>query len=51
MIPQSYWAGALPCDGFVPYPGHSLCGRSYPSAKMLSVYSTAPADGAAFYVV
>ena len=28
------------------YPGHSLGGRSYPSAEKQSVYSTAPADWA-----
>ena len=34
---------------FVSYPRHSLVGRrSYPSAEILSVYSTTPADRAIF---
>ena len=37
--------GNLPSDCSVSYPGYSL-GRSYPSAEVQSVYSTAPADWA-----
>ena len=41
-IPQSSSiSGASPSDCLVSYPGH-LLGNSYPSAKMQSVYSTAP---------
>ena len=36
--------GALPSDGLMSYPGHSLAGRSNPSAEMQLVYSTAPGD-------
>ena len=39
-IPQSSRTRASPSDGLVSYPGHSL-GRSYPSAKVQSVYFTA----------
>ena len=31
-------------DGFVSYAGHSFGWRSYPSAEMPSMYSTAPDD-------
>ena len=45
-IPQSSSiSGASQSDCLVSYLGHSL-GKSYPSAEMLLVYSTAPADGA-----
>ena len=40
--------GALSSYCLVSFPGHSL-GRSYPSAEMKSVYSTAPADRAEQY--
>ena len=33
-IPQISKSGALPSDGFISYPGHSLGGGSHPSAKM-----------------
>ena len=46
-IPQSSsTAGTSPSNCLVSYPGHSLGGRSYPSAEVQSVYSTAPADWA-----
>ena len=46
-IPQiSSIAGTSPSDCLVSYRGHSLWGGSYPSAKVQSVYSIAPADWA-----
>ena len=43
-IPQSSSiTGTSPSDYLVSYPGHWL-GLSYPSAKMLSVYSAVPVD-------
>ena len=42
-IPSSTWTS--PSDGLVSYTGHSLVGY-YLSAKMQSVYTLAPADGA-----
>ena len=46
-IPQSSSiTGISSSDSLVSYPGHSLGGRSYPSAEVQSVYSTAPADWA-----
>ena len=45
-IPQSFSiTGASPSDCLVLYSGHSL-GKSYPSAEMQLVYSTAPTDWA-----
>ena len=38
--------GTSPSDCLVSYAGHSLEGRSYPSAELLSVHSTVPADWA-----
>ena len=50
-IPQSSsTARTSPSDCLVSYPGHSL-GGSYPSAKVQSVYSTAPADWANIYLI
>ena len=46
-IPQSSTiTGISPSDCLVSFPGHllSVCGGSYPSAEVQSVYSTAPAD-------
>ena len=44
-IPQSSnITETLPSDCLVSYLGHSSVGRSYPSAEMLSVYSTAPVE-------
>ena len=40
-----------PSDCFMLYTGYSLRGRSYPSAEKQSVYSTAPADWAIFYIL
>ena len=41
-IPLSSKSVASPSDGFVSYPGHSLLAAgSYPSAEILSAYSTA----------
>ena len=46
LIPQSSSStGTSPSDCLVSYTGHSL-GRSYHSAEVQSVYSTAPADWA-----
>ena len=39
-IPQISKAGVSPSDCLISYPGH-LLGRSYPSAEIQSVYSTA----------
>ena len=39
--------GASPSDCLMSYPGH-LFGMSYPYAEIQTVYSTAPADWAAF---
>ena len=36
--------GASLSDCLVSYPRHSLCGGSYPSVEIQSVYSTAPAN-------
>ena len=47
-ILQSSNAGISSSDGLVSYLEHSL-GESYPSAKMQSAYSTAPADWAMIY--
>ena len=44
-FPKYPASGTSPSDCFVSYPGQSL-GGSYPSAEVLSVYSTAPADWA-----
>ena len=44
-IPQSSKIAASLSDGLVLYPGY-LFGESYPSAKMQSVYSSAPANWA-----
>ena len=41
--PQSSWTEASPSDCSVSYPGH-LLEKSYSSAQMQSVYSTAPAN-------
>ena len=44
-IPQSYSiTGTSPSDYLESYLGHSFEVRSYSSAEMQSVYSTAPAD-------
>ena len=51
-IPQnSSITGTSPLDCLVSYPGHSLGGGSYPFAELQSVYSTAPADWARWFVV
>ena len=45
-IPQiSSFTGSSPSDCLMIYPGHSL-GKSYPSAEIQLVYSSAPADWA-----
>ena len=50
-IPQiSSITEASPSDCLVSYPGHSL-GESYPSSKMYSVFSTAPANWAIIIAV
>ncbi len=44
---SSSTAGTSPSDCLVSYPGLScVCGGSYPSAEVQSVYSTDPADWA-----
>ena len=48
-IPQRSRTRASPADGLMTFPRHSLWGRSYCSAEMLSVYSTASPDWAGFY--
>ena len=45
-IPPNCNTGGLPSDGLMSYPGQSLQ-ESYPSAEMLTVYSTAPTNWAA----
>ena len=45
-IPQISKVGALPSDGLMSYPGHSLNRWSYPLAEKQSAYSTATADWA-----
>ena len=46
-IPQSSSiTEALPSDGSVSYPGHSLLAGSYPSGEMQSLYSTAATNWA-----
>ena len=42
-FPKAPTSGTSLSDCLVSYPGHSLR-RSYPSAEVQSVYSTAPAD-------
>ena len=45
-IPQSFsLSGTSPSDCLMPYPGQSL-GGSYPSAELLTAFSTAPTDWA-----
>ena len=44
ILQSSSIIGTSPSDCLVSYPGHSLGGRSYPSAEVQSVYSTAPVD-------
>ena len=46
-VPQCYLIGALTFDVLMSYSGYKL-GESYPSAEMQSVYSSTPADWAAF---
>ena len=46
LIPQISKAGDLPSDCLMSYLQHSLGVGSYPSSKMQSMYSTAPADWA-----
>ena len=48
-IPQISKTRASSSDCFVSYPGHAW-GKSYLSAEMQSVYSTAPADRAILYL-
>ena len=43
-IPQISKTGASPLDGLMPYPENLFGGRSYSSAEMQLVYSTAPAN-------
>ena len=45
LILQIFRTRALPSDGLLSYPGHSL-GKSYLSAVMESAYSTALTDWA-----
>ena len=50
-FPESYSiTEASSSDRLVSYPGHSLGWGSYPSAKVQTVYSTAPADWAILLV-
>ena len=48
-IPQIFKSGALLSDGLMPYPGQTFGEGSYPSAEMISGYSTTPADLADAY--
>ena len=49
-IPQIAKTGDSPSDCLLSYSGHTL-GKSYPTAEMQSVYSTAPSNWAEHYLI